>query len=388
MNATIRSLRNFLVSLKLTVVLLALSLVLIFAATLSQVNLGIWAVQQEFFHSFVAIWHVGSLYVPLPGGYLVGGLLLINLIAAHIYRFKLEGRKFGILIVHLGLILLLIGELVSGLWQEEYAMRVSEGETRNYSESYRRNELAIVDVTDPKTDNVVAIPEEFLAKGQPIQHPQLPFRVIIKQYFPNSTLHRSDEPNVPPAPVPATQGIGLNVSASGEPLTYKQDERNSPAAYIELVGPEGSIGTWLVAAYPKFPPQHFSFGGREWKIALRYERAYYPFSITLLDFSHDVYTGTDIPKNFSSRVRLNTQRAADDREVLIYMNNPLRFAGLTFYQSGYDGEQTTIFQVVRNPSWILPYIACGLMTFGLVIQFGIHLLGFIRKRRTALSVPA
>jgi hypothetical protein len=64
------------------------------------------------------------------------------------------------------------------------------------------------------------------------------------------------------------------------------------------------------------------------------------------------------------------------------MNNPLRYHGLTFYQAGFENnDRTTILQVVRNPSWQLPYIACALMTLGLLIQFGIHLVGFVGKRR-------
>jgi hypothetical protein len=45
--------------------------------------------------------------------------------------------------------------------------------------------------------------------------------------------------------------------------------------------------------------------------------------------------------------------------------------------------------VVRNPSWLLPYIACTLMSLGLAIQFCIHLAGFIRRRpRRAVALPA
>jgi hypothetical protein len=63
------------------------------------------------------------------------------------------------------------------------------------------------------------------------------------------------------------------------------------------------------------------------------------------------------------------------------MNNPLRYQGLTFYQAGFDNnDRTTVFQVVRNPSWVLPYVACTLMTLGLMVQFGIHLVAFIRRR--------
>ncbi len=52
------------------------------------------------------------------------------------------------------------------------------------------------------------------------------------------------------------------------------------------------------------------------------------FALTLLDFTHDRYAGTDIPKNFSSRVRLVDPERGENREVLISMNDPLRYRGL------------------------------------------------------------
>lgn len=65
------------------------------------------------------------------------------------------------------------------------------------------------------------------------------------------------------------------------------------------------------------------------------------------------------------------------------MNDPLRYAGETFYQSGYDENdpKVTILQVVRNPGWLTPYFACVLVSLGLVVQFGMHLIEFTRKRR-------
>ena len=68
------------------------------------------------------------------------------------------------------------------------------------------------------------------------------------------------------------------------------------------------------------------------------------------------------------------------------MNNPLRYGGQTFYQAGFENnDRVTILQVVRNPGWLLPYIACIMMGAGLVIQFGFTLAGFIRKRSTATA---
>lgn len=386
MNSVVRQFRDFFVSLKLTVVLLVLGMLLVFAATIDQVNLGIWGIQQKWFRTFFVLQDFRGIPIPIfPGGYFIGGLLLINLISAHVYRFKLTARKAGIFLTHVGLIMLLVGELLTGLWQEDYSMRITEGESKNYAESFHHNELAIVNVTDPQADEVVAIPEKLLARGAPLQHAKLPFRVVVKAYYPNAALRLRDGGTAAPAAATpdATTGIGQRIGVTPLAVTYKQNERNLPAAFVELVAPEGSLGTWMVSAHPNMVPQRFEHGGRSWKIALRFERAYKPFSLTLLDFSHDRYAGTEIPKNFSSRVKLTTPEGRDDREVLIYMNNPLRYAGLTFYQASYDGENTTVFQVVRNPSWLMPYLACGLMTLGLVIQFGIHLVGFVQKRRAA-----
>lgn len=386
MKAVLLSVRDFFVSLKLTVALLVLGMLLVFVATLDQVNLGIWAVQAKYFRSFVVYGRIGSLPVPIfPGGYTVGGLLLANLIAVHISRFGFKLRKVGIIVTHFGLIMLLVGELLSGLWQRDFHMRLNEGETKNYAESFRDNELVLIDATDPKTDDVVAIPEPLLAKHATLQHPKLPFRIVTKTYYPNSALHRHDNPA---APSVATAGFGTTLDAVPMPVTYREDEANQPTAYIELIASDKSLGTYLVSTQLVMP-QEFSYDGRTWRIALRTARAYYPFSLTLLKFSHDKYPGTDIPKNFSSKLRLKTPDGRDDRDVLVYMNNPLRYAGLTFYQAGFENnDRTTVLQVVSNPSWLLPYIACALMALGLIVQFGIHLVAFVGKRRRATTPTA
>jgi hypothetical protein len=41
--------------------------------------------------------------------------------------------------------------------------------------------------------------------------------------------------------------------------------------------------------------------------------------------------------------------------------------------------------VVHNPSFIAPYVACVIVAAGLLVQFGYHLVGFSRRRRTALA---
>ena len=98
---------------------------------------------------------------------------------------------------------------------------------------------------------------------------------------------------------------------------------------------------------------------------MRFARSYKPYRIELLEFRHDKYVGTDTPKNFSSLVRVVDEDKGVDRTVKIWMNNPLRYAGETFYQSSFEpGKQVTILQVVRNDGWMIPYLSCMIVGVG------------------------
>jgi hypothetical protein len=68
------------------------------------------------------------------------------------------------------------------------------------------------------------------------------------------------------------------------------------------------------------------------------------------------------------------------------MNHPLRYAGMAYfqYQMGRDEQRevgTSTLQVVKNPSWLAPYIGCIVVGVGLTWQFLYHLMRFNTKRR-------
>ncbi|HXN35363.1 MAG TPA: ResB protein required for cytochrome C biosynthesis, partial [Opitutaceae bacterium] len=120
----------FLTSMRLTVALLVLSVVIVFTATLDQVHLGVWGVQEKYFRSFFVFAQISGtgIFVPVfPGGYLLGGMLILNLVAAHVYRFRLSWRKSGIWLTHIGLILLIVAEGLSGILQRDNQMRIDVG---------------------------------------------------------------------------------------------------------------------------------------------------------------------------------------------------------------------------------------------------------------------
>lgn len=386
---------RFFASLRLTVILLSLSMVLIFFGTLDQVQYGIWHTQKLYFESFFVVWaypEQAPFYeqlfwfrLPMPGGYLLGGLLLVNLFAAHLTRFKLSWKKSGIFLVHLGLILLIVSELLTDLVARESQMPVDEGERSNYSENYQENELVFVDRSQPDVDIVHSIPEGLLQPGKVVDVPDTDLTIRTIRFLPNSNVGRAQSPM---KANPADSGVAskMNIVATPKEVTYAEDELNTVTAYVEVSGPNGVLGTWLVSNIidDRFPPQLVSLGDQTWEIALRFTRHYYPFEFELLDFKHDKYPGTEIPFNFSSEVKVHHNDPSKNQKALIYMNHPLRYEGLTFYQASFANQDTTsIFQVVRNPGWLLPYISVLLMGLGMCLQFGMHFTKFLRKRRPA-----
>jgi hypothetical protein len=175
--------------------------------------------------------------------------------------------------------------------------------------------------------------------------------------------------------------LGRTLEVAPEKPATRTDERNLPTAIIEIITPAGSLGVWLVSTMLT-EPQRLTAADKTWELIMRPKRFYKPYRIALIDFTHEKYPGTEIPKNFSSRVKVfNPAGKEAPREVLIYMNNPLRYGGETYYQSSYDpnDERVSILQVVRNPSWLTPYIACLLVGAGLTLHFMINLIGFVRK---------
>lgn len=384
----IRKAFDLITSLKLTIVCLAAAMVLIFAGTVAQVHLGIWEAQQRYFQSLFVWWPPDGrgFRIPIfPGGHLIGAVLLINLIAAHAKRFQWAWRRFGIHLTHAGLIIMLAGGLFTDLFAVESHMRLSSGDTKNYSEDPRRMELAVIDTTDAELDQVTAIPEAVLRQGGTIEHKSLPFRIVVRNYYQNSRLHMANESGVNGKPI-ANQGPGAQVVVEPAPRATGVNDRDLVTAAIEIIPAEsGSLGTWLVSD-ALGAPQTFSHAGRSWQLMMRPARYYKPYSVTLQKFTHEKYVGTEIPKNFASQITLIDPERAVNRNVLIYMNHPLRYRGETYYQAGFErDDKTSILQVVRNPSFIAPYVACIVVAAGLLVQFGYHLVGFSRRRRT---VPA
>lgn len=389
---------KFLSSLRLTVTLLGLAMVLIFVATVTQVELGIHEVQLRFFRSWIAWWdltHIieeltqirglswlklfSGITLPLPGGTLLGTLLIINLLVAHGARFKLRWNKAGMLLIHFGIMIMLLGELFTALLGKEAQMPIDEGQTKNYSVFQREVELVIIEPDGSGTETITAIPQSRLRDGAAF--PMDGFSVKIHSFFRNSEILPESAGTPEFEKTRATLGVGKPFVVRGTPRETQTDRRDLSTAFVEIIPENGKlIGRWLLSNALK-SEEGFEIAGKPYRMTIRQRRLYHSFSIKLLDFSHDRYLGTNVPKNFSSKIRIMNPETGEDREDLIYMNHPLRYGGLTFYQSGFDNnDSTSILQVVSNPVWTLPYISCAMVGLGLLWVFSQHLIKAVSRR--------
>jgi hypothetical protein len=374
-----------LTSLKLTITCLALLMVLVVACTLAQARIGVYGAVNAYIRSSFVYWHVpGTMWeVPVfPGGGLVGMVLTANLVAAQLKRLEPSFRKLGLWVIHLGLIVLFAGEFVTSFFQVETQLAIQEGKTVDFVESTRESELAVIDTTEADHDEVYAIPESLLVPGKYIEIPGTPLFLKVEAFYRNSEMARR-EPSDPPSL--ATMGIGPGVNViEAEPVS-SDDQRDRKAAFVEpFAGPKG-YGVWLISD-ALGAPQSFLHEGRTYSLSLRRRREYLPFAMTLKKFRHDVYPGTDIPKNFSSLVHLSRPSTGESRDVLIYMNQPLRYAGKAFYQASFGENDTlSVLQVVENPGWLLPYASCVLVAAGLLVHFAFGLRRSAARRHAAVE---
>lgn len=386
MNRASQKIWDAITSLSLTITCLAFLMVLVVACTLAQVRLGTLGAVNLYMRSWFYWMPLGGLSIPIfPGGALVGLVLVVNLIAAQLRRLELSWKKAGIWIVHAGLILLVVGEFVTGGFQVDARLAFEEGQTANYVEVPREVELAVVDVTDPAADDVYGVSEGALGRGGTVAIAGTPLSLRVKRYDRNAQLLRA------PPGVGATgvdQGAGVGLAIQPLPPVTVDDQADLSVAVVEVLAEGRSLGTWL-ASNAIEAPQSFQSGGRTYALSLRARREYLPYTLTLEDFKHDVYPGTSIPKNFSSLVRLKHPATGEDRDVLIFMNQPLRYGGKAFYQASFGKDDTlSILQVVENPGWLLPYLSTLLVTVGLLVHFGISLARGVRRAGAAAAQEA
>ncbi len=310
------------------------------------------------------------------------------------------GPRGGNVLIHAAVGLLMVGQFVFGDRQIEERMALVEGQTTNVAFRTDETELAVIEPVGAE-DRVTAISGRLLAArvgGAPIVAEGLPFDIAMVAYHPNSTLVRVG----PVAPNPATAGLGMRWLADRRPPEGGATSKtNLASAYVRLTerSTGRDLGTWLVSQLLNDQAQVFAgaaadecdeveVDGRRWRLQLRWRRDFKPYTLTLDDVRRIDYSASDTPRDYSSYVTFTDTATGAREERRIWMNNPVRYRGETFYQSSYSqvdlgggrtGEMTGL-QVVENAGWLIPYVACVLAFWGMLVHFGGTFVRFAGRR--------
>ena len=153
-------------------------MVLIIIGTIAQKTMGLYDAQKMFFSSFVFFYGP----VPLPAGYSVLSLITVSLICKFVFLSRWSKAKIGIHLIHLSIIILMIGGLLTALTAKEGFIPLREGQERSEI-------MAFADITDQR-DGMTNLP--FAIKLNAFHRDVYPGTMMAKDYESRVTIRDND----------------------------------------------------------------------------------------------------------------------------------------------------------------------------------------------------
>ena len=347
-------------------------IILVFFGTIAQKDIGLYASQMKYFSSFYFLF-LG--FIPLPGGRLVLLLMTVNLFSSMFKRNLWQPKKIGIIIVHLGGLLLLAGGGLTAYFSSEGNMVIAEGESSNYVDDYHNMELAFVNNSLKDRLEYTVVDESLLYEGSRF----LIFDEGPEIYIISNIKNVRIENRISPADSIYKGLLEKFVLLPKKP--EPENTQNRPALIYKIQGTSnGSDGIYgLFLGQGLNDP--FKINDQIFHSEYRRERTYVPFNIELIDFEKIMHPGTNVAKSFSSDVNLIENDIP--RRTLIKMNEPLRHKGYTFFQASFIDDsdvETTVLATVKNYGRLFPYISSIIMSIGLLIHLLLMIPKMVRRK--------
>lgn len=380
-----------------TATLLLLGLLTWFA-TLEQVDNGLYPTLNKYFatdwRSIFLLPEINGkmVWLPLPGGYWLCAVLLINLVLGGIIRIRKGWRHAGNLVAHLGIIFLLAGAGVTYHFSERGNMAVGQGESSNVAEDYFEYVVEVAEIKDGKPANIHVIRGKDIAgledaKLRTFRLPDMPFDLQLTGYL-NNTVPVSANERAPDRQQLVADGYFL----MEKPKLAKAEEaeRFTAGCYARILQRDGTKSEPFILAGASFHPFSCRHDGRVFTVDMRKRLWPMPFTLKLDKFTAAFHPGTMRPSKFVSNVtRIEN---GGEATVTIQMNEPMRYEGLTFFQASYGppgagpgDKMYSVFEVVRNPADQWPKYSLWIVAAGMFITFMIKLGSFLaagsRKNR-------
>ena len=285
----------------------------------------------------------------------------------------LKWSKFGLWVVHIGIMTLLIGGFITQILAVESQLTLAEGETGNYTTAYHEYELAFWE-ENGDSNQVFAYDDTYLQTGSNLDILPYHSRIKVVTYYQNCDAFTTKATGGPK--YISSSGIGMleqrkpekEVTQNAPGIMFSLTEKDKPSLDILLYGQENQAMV-------------IPLDGKQVHMMLRLKHYPMNFALKLTDFIKNVHPGTDIPSSFESYADLKEND--NSRPVKIWMNNPLRHGGYTFFQASYAQPQgaaeKSTFAVVTNPGRVMPYVSSLVVFAGLLLHFLIKLIPYVRR---------
>jgi len=112
------------------------------------------------------------------------------------------------------------------------------------------------------------------------------------------------------------------------------------------------------------------------------------FNVRLDDFRIKTYGGSSMPASYESDMTIEDHESGLTFRRTIQMNSPLRHKGYTFYQSSYEGADTSILSVSSDPGTPIIYTGFAAMIIGIFAGIVLPRIRHSRLRRRAQKAVA
>ncbi len=364
-----KTINDFLSSAKLLHFTLPVLMVYLTLGTVARKYVGLYAATQMFFSAPV-MWVFNT--VPLPGMPVIVAMIFFNLTFKLIFKSTWNFRSSGIILTHIGAMLLLLGGLFTALFSNEGYIDLVEGQSSAIISDYHAREFVIID--DESNEILRHFDHNDLHESQVIALEGL--TATILEYCQNCEI----QARAPESKSAAHQGMAMHMQLSAKP-SEMNDEENFAGLTFAVQSHNDKQVFVALEDVPQLPL--FTVNDMTYRFELRRAQRVLPFKIQLIDFEKEDYPGTQMAKSYSSRVIVNDGGA--QWESLISMNEPLRYKGYTFFQSSFattqDGREVSVLAAVWNAGRVFPYLSGIVMCIGLLL----HL--FIRARKTFVLLP-
>lgn len=342
-------------------VLLPVLMLVLVIGTVAQATIGLYEAQRLFFSSW-------------PTLLLLGGMVF-GLGCKFILASRWTWARSGINLAHLGVLILLVGGLLSALLTREGNLVVAEGEESNLIRDYHQRDFSIL-LPDGRS---LSLPFQEIHPGMVIPVAETGFRLTVEGTCRHCKILPRDE--IEPTDDHPPHGMARFMALTPAPL-QKEDEANMNGLTFILSGGGDDVDGRYIAFDMMPSPVVLDTEDGAVNIFLAKRASALPFSIHLVTFTAERHPGTMMARAYRSDVLVRD--AGMEWPVRIEMNKPLRYRGYTLFQSSFftpadDGPNYTVLAVVENRAWLFPYIGTGILAAGLLL----HLIVLLRLRRGA-----